>query len=120
MDGSLKDNSDLKFEYSEAPFAFWISRRSNGDILFDTRLSEIPSYDEPYHANDTSASVSVMPNHNIVFEPQYIQLSSALPQDANIYGLGQVTSPSYRRNSSYTRQTFWNADQGDFTFGKNV
>ncbi|TIC52139.1 hypothetical protein E3Q03_03394 [Wallemia mellicola] len=118
-DESLKDNSDLQFEYSEAPFAFWISRRSDGDILFDTRLSEIPSYDEPYNANDTSASISVMPNHNIIFEPQYIQLSSALPQNANIYGLGQVTSPSYRRNSSYTRQSFWNADQGGFAFGDN-
>ncbi|TIA92677.1 hypothetical protein E3P99_00525 [Wallemia hederae] len=111
-DAALKDSADLKFEYSDAPFAFWISRRSTGDVLFDTRLSEIPAYEEPYQANDTSASVSVMPNHNLIFEPQYIQLSSALPQDANIYGLGEVVSPSYRRNSSYTRQSNWASDIG--------
>ncbi|TIC03625.1 hypothetical protein E3Q18_00081 [Wallemia mellicola] len=112
VDESLRDNSDLEFQYSDAPFAFWISRRSNGDVLFDTRLSEIPAYGEPYDANDTSASVSVMPNHNLIFEPQYIQLSSALPQGANIYGLGEAVTPNYRRNSSYTRQTNWNNDEG--------
>lgn len=110
----------MKFDFTDAPFAFWISRRSNDDVLFDTRLSEIPAYDDPYDANDTSASVSVMPNHNMIFEPQYIQLSSALPQDANIYGLGPVVSPSYRRNSSYTRQSFWNADQGRMTYTEHA
>ncbi|TIA82432.1 hypothetical protein E3P98_01425 [Wallemia ichthyophaga] len=109
---ALKDSSDLQFDYTEAPFAFWITRRSNGQVLFDTRLSEIPSYSEPFDANDTSASVSVMPNHNLIFEPQYIQLSSALPQQANIYGLGEAVTPHYRRNSSYTRQTNWSNDEG--------
>lgn len=102
----------MKFEYSESPFAFWISRRSDGDVLFDTRLSNIPAYNEPYEADDTSASVSVMPNHNLIFEPQYVQLSSALPQSANIYGLGEAVVPHFRRNSSYTRQTVYGTDQG--------
>lgn len=53
-----------------------------------------------------------MPNHNLIFEPQYIQLSSALPQQANIYGLGEAVTPNYRRNSSYTRQTNWANDEG--------
>lgn len=74
----------------------------------------------PYGANDTSDSVSVMSNHNLIFENQYIQLSSAVPQGANIYGLGEAITPSYRRNSSYTRQTFWNADQGKHIEGEKI
>lgn len=76
------------FTYTTNPFTFTVARASNGDILFDTR------------------------NQTLIFENQYIQLTSSLPHDANIYGLGEVVSP-FRRNTTNTTQTDWAADIGD-------
>ncbi len=42
------------------------------------------------------------------------QLSSALPLDTNIYGLGEVVASSgFRRNIRGTIQTMWNRDAAD-------
>jgi alpha-glucosidase len=43
-----------------------------------------------------------------------LQLSSALPLDANIYGLGEVIASSgFRRDVRGTIQTMWNRDEPD-------
>ena len=43
-----------------------------------------------------------------------LQLSSALPLDANIYGLGEVIASSgFRRDVRGTIQTMWNRDATD-------
>ena len=43
-----------------------------------------------------------------------LQLSSALPLDANIYGLGEVIARSgFRRDVRGTIQTMWNRDATD-------
>ncbi|OSX68164.1 glycoside hydrolase family 31 protein [Postia placenta MAD-698-R-SB12] len=88
------DRSDLVFNYESFPFAFWITRRSDPDAmpLFDTR---------------------------IIFEDQYLQLTSALPYGANIYGLGEVVASSgFRRDVGTdggvgTIQTMWARDDAD-------
>jgi hypothetical protein len=42
------------------------------------------------------------------------QLSSALPLDTNIYGLGEVVASSgFRRDVRGTIQTMWNRDDAD-------
>ncbi|KAF7966062.1 hypothetical protein HWV62_40232 [Athelia sp. TMB] len=81
-------SSDLEFHYNPAPFAFWITRRSEKESapIFDTRSSSI---------------------------------SSVLPLDTNIYGLGEVVSSSgFRRDvgsngSNGTIQTMWARDDAD-------
>ncbi|EJF58514.1 hypothetical protein DICSQDRAFT_172868 [Dichomitus squalens LYAD-421 SS1] len=118
-DPSLKRNSDLEFQYESSPFAFWITRRSEPDAqpLFDTRTSSLPSTPiPPIIASDNSTALDGFP---LVFEDQYLQLTSALPLGANIYGLGEVLSSSgFRRDIGTdggvgTIQTLWARDSPD-------
>ncbi|KIL65252.1 glycoside hydrolase family 31 protein [Amanita muscaria Koide BX008] len=114
-DSSLKQKSDLVFNYDPSPFAFWITRRSDGLSaipLFDTRISSLPAPSiVPVMQNDTSTVLQGFP---LVFEDQYLQITSALPLDTNIYGLGEVIASSgFRRNIGGTLQTMWNRDVAD-------
>jgi alpha-glucosidase len=44
-----------------------------------------------------------------VFQNQYLNLRTSLPQDPNLYGLGEHSDPLRLPTTSYTR-TFWNRD----------
>ncbi|TFK70865.1 hypothetical protein BDN72DRAFT_896086 [Pluteus cervinus] len=105
---SFKQASDLVFNYQPTPFAFWITRRSHpwGAPLFDTRISSLPR--TPIAAANGTIALDGFP---LVFEDQYLQLTSALPLGANIYGLGEVVSSSgFRRDVDQTVQTMWARD----------
>ncbi|KAF9269738.1 hypothetical protein L218DRAFT_1072524 [Marasmius fiardii PR-910] len=114
---SFVNNSDLVFNFETSPFAFWITRRSDPESppLFDTRLNVLPATPvPPVIADDNSTALD---NFNLVFEDQYLQLTSALPTDANIYGLGEFYSESgFRRvisKNGGSIQTFWARDVAD-------
>ena len=116
---SLKGTSDLQFNYDPSPFAFWITRRSEPDAqpLFDTRLTSLPTTPiSPIIPGDNSTALDGFP---LVFEDQYLQLTSALPLGANVYGLGEVLASSgFRRDVGTnggvgTVQTLWARDAGD-------
>ncbi|KAJ1026727.1 hypothetical protein NDA16_002325 [Ustilago loliicola] len=122
VDGSTAEESDLVFHHtaengtqsSNGSWAFWIARKSSGDVIFDTRSANIPTYQEGINnvSSDTKRNSTAMPKHEIVFENQYLQLSSALPEDANIYGLGEYVTGSFRRNPDETLQPFFTLDAG--------
>lgn len=114
-----KDDSDLVFNYEISPFAFWITRSSepNSRPLFDTRISSLPQTPTPpVIPPDDSTALDAFP---LVFEDQYLQLTSALPFGANIYGLGEVVASSgFKRDVGAdggigTIQTLWARDAGD-------
>lgn len=111
-----KDTSDLIFHYETSPFAFWVTRRTEPDAhpLFDTRISSLPKTPIPLaFEGDPSTTLDGFP---LVFEDQYLQLTSALPRGTNIYGLGEVVaSSSFRRDIGTqdgpgTIQTMWARD----------
>lgn len=113
---STADNSDLVFNYEPSPFAFWITRRSEPGAtpLFDTRESSLPPTPiAPVIQRDNSTALDGFP---LVFEDQYLQLTSALPLDANVYGLGEVVASSGLRRDVGTNggvgtiQTDWGED----------
>ena len=112
-------SSDLVFNYDPNPFAFWITRRSDPDAepLFDTRASSLPPTPiPPVITSDNSTALDGFP---LVFEDQYLQVTSALPLGANIYGLGEVVASSgFRRDVGTddgvgTIQTLWARDVAD-------
>jgi alpha-glucosidase len=83
-------SSELAFDYIASPFAFWVTRKVDGHILFDTRRESIPTYTDMVEIEGRQSPYTILPAHPLVFEDQYLQISSALPNGANIYGLGEV------------------------------
>lgn len=131
---SYKLNSDLVFNYESSPFAFWITRRSQpaASPLFDTRAKSLPTVPTGRVVVHNSSTVSEA--FPFVFEKQYLQVSlfsrydvcsnfaclkltSALPYNTNVYGLGEVVSSSgFRRNigpDGGSMQTMWARDAAD-------
>ncbi|KAK7045115.1 glycoside hydrolase family 31 protein [Favolaschia claudopus] len=117
---SSANTSDLIFNYEASPFEFWITRRSDPDAfpLFDTRKASLPATPIPPVMKDDASTA--LDGFALVFEDQYLQLTSALPLDANVYGLGEVVATSgFRRdvgtNGGGTIQTNWDRDDPDPT-----
>ncbi|KAJ8579342.1 hypothetical protein M405DRAFT_939184 [Rhizopogon salebrosus TDB-379] len=85
--------------------------------LFDTRASSLPPTPiPPSNASDPSTAFDGFP---LVFEDQYLQVTSALPYGTNIYGLGEIIASSgFRREIGTdggvgTIQTHWSRDIQD-------
>ncbi|THV53748.1 hypothetical protein BGAL_0043g00340 [Botrytis galanthina] len=81
-------DSDLSFLWSNDPtFSFSIFRQSTGDVLFSTAGTKL------------------------IYENQFIEFASSLPENYNLYGLGESIH-GFRMGNNFTR-TFWAADVGD-------
>ncbi|KAI1502562.1 glycoside hydrolase family 31 protein [Biscogniauxia marginata] len=81
-------STDLEFSWNNEPsFSFKITRKSTGDVLFTTEGSQL------------------------VYEDQFIEFSSTLPENYNLYGLGE-TIHGLRLGNNLIR-TIYAADIGD-------
>ena len=80
--------NDLQFVYSNEPtFSFSVYRRSTGDTLFSTAGTKL------------------------VFENQFVEFASTLPENYNLYGLGE-TIHGLRLGNNFTK-TMYDADVGN-------
>uniref|UniRef100_A0A7N1A1R9 Alpha-glucosidase n=1 Tax=Kalanchoe fedtschenkoi TaxID=63787 RepID=A0A7N1A1R9_KALFE len=82
--------SSLIFSYTANPFGFSVRRKSNGDILFNSTADDCDKY------------------NNLVFKDQYLEISTKLPTEASLYGLGENTQPNGIKlvpNEPYTLYT---------------
>ena len=71
--------NDLSFLYSNEPtFSFSVFRKSTGDTLFSTMGTKL------------------------VFENQFIEFATSMPENYNLYGLGE-TIHGFRLGNNYTR-----------------
>lgn len=68
------------FNYIESPFEFWVTR-DNGEVLFDTR------------------------GYKLIFETQYLELTTNMEEDDNVYGLGEVIH-SLKLHKNFTRTLY--------------
>ncbi|TRM57022.1 glycoside hydrolase family 31 protein [Schizophyllum amplum] len=81
----VQDTAEIQFNYTESPFSFSIFRTNTSEVLFSTA------------------------SHPIIFEDQYLRLQTTLPENANIYGLGEHTN-SFRLDNHNTTLTMFNRD----------
>ncbi|KAI8957210.1 glycoside hydrolase family 31 protein [Daldinia sp. FL1419] len=93
--GAEETQSALKFDYTESPFSFSVSRSDSGEVLFDTSAA------------------------NIVFESQYLRLRTKLPENPSLYGLGEHSDPFMLNTTDYIR-TFWSQDSYGVPDGANL
>ncbi|THU98203.1 hypothetical protein K435DRAFT_965039 [Dendrothele bispora CBS 962.96] len=97
---SVVNSSDLVFNYDSKPFA----------------TSSLPSAPiPPFRPDDNGTAFD---GFELVFEDEYLQLTSSLPLNTNIYGLGEyIASSGFRRDvaNEGTIQTMWTRDVGDPT-----
>ncbi|KAF7294555.1 Glycoside hydrolase family 31 protein [Mycena indigotica] len=87
--------ANIQFKYTTSPFSFSIVRTSTSEVLFSTA------------------------SHPIIFESQYLRVKTALPSNANIYGLGEHTN-SFRLNPNNTTLTLWSRDAYGVPSGSNL
>jgi alpha-glucosidase len=87
--------SEVKFTYEQSPFSFAVSRISTGETLFNSSGS------------------------NFVFQSQYLNLRTSLPQNPNLYGIGEH-SDSLRLNTTEYTRTLWNRDAYTIPAGTNL
>ncbi|KAK9903797.1 hypothetical protein M0R45_000907 [Rubus argutus] len=67
--------TELVFSYTADPFGFAVKRKSDKQVLFN------------------SSSDSSDPYGELVFKDQYLEISTKLPKDASLYGLGENSQP---------------------------
>lgn len=93
---SISSNaSALKFSHESSPFSFKITRRTTGEVLFDTSAAPL------------------------IFEDQYLRLRTSLPENPNLYGLGEHTDSLRLNTTNYTR-TLWSRDSYGVPSGQNL
>ena len=88
MNESSMQSSDLELSWNNDPsFSFSVMRKSTGDMIFDT-----------------SGSV-------LVFEDQFVEFVTSMPENYNVYGLGERIH-GLRLGNNFTA-TIYAADAGD-------
>ncbi|KAK2762250.1 hypothetical protein FQN54_001260 [Arachnomyces sp. PD_36] len=87
--------SQIRFEFEANPFSFAVIRDGADEPLFDTAGSPL------------------------IFQSQYLNLRTSLPEDPNIYGLGESTDAFKLNTTDYTR-TLWNRDAYGTPPGTNL
>jgi alpha-glucosidase len=79
ISGISLSKSAIKFTCTFSPFSFKVIRTKDNEVLFSTS------------------------KHPLVFEPQYLRLATDLPQNPNIYGLGEHTDTFHLPTDNFTR-----------------
>ncbi|KAH8100348.1 alpha-glucosidase [Cristinia sonorae] len=88
-------SADIQFNYTTSPFSFSIFRTKTKEVLFSTA------------------------SHPLIFEPQYLRVKTNLPNNPNVYGLGEHTDSFRLPTHNYTR-TLWSRDSYSVPNGTNL
>ncbi|XP_076914891.1 alpha-xylosidase 1-like [Bidens hawaiensis] len=86
---------ELIFSCIAKPFSFAVRRKSNSQTLFNSSADE--SSPSPYNS--------------LVFKDQYLEVSTSLPNDASLYGLGENSQPHGIKLYPNDPYTLWTTDQ---------
>jgi len=91
----LASDASIEFVIVPNPFSFAVQRKGSLETIFNTSGSAL------------------------VFESQYLRLRTTLPQNPNLYGLGEDTDPFRLNTTNYTR-TLWSRDAYEIPSGTNL
>ena len=94
-DKTASSGAAVRFDINAEPFAFKVTRNSNGEVLFDTM------------------------GRVLIFQKQYVSLRTNLPQNPNLYGLGEH-SDSFRFHTKSYRRSFLNAESINIPTNANL
>jgi len=86
-------NALYRFGYTANPFGFYVVRTDSGEVIFNTTA-------------DSGAGALF---RNLIFEDQFLELSTHLPVGANIYGVGE-RKVSFRLPAG-NQLPIWTADE---------
>ncbi|KZT60573.1 glycoside hydrolase family 31 protein [Calocera cornea HHB12733] len=117
---SSEEESNLVVKWTDAPWGVSVYRKGEegGLPLFSTERRYLP--EEPIPPVEGMDESTALRGFNLVYEDQYVQLTTPLPPNANIYGLGEAISPSgFRRDPDATVGTDWARDAAD-PVGENM
>ncbi|KAF6137394.1 hypothetical protein GIB67_036431 [Kingdonia uniflora] len=102
LTSSEVSGSELIFSYTSDPFGFAVKRKSNGQTLFN------------------SSADGSDPFGNLVFKDQYLEISTKLPNDASLYGLGENTQPHGIKLKPNDPYTLYTADNSAINLNTNL
>ncbi|KAK3710118.1 hypothetical protein LTR37_010549 [Vermiconidia calcicola] len=88
-------DSALDFSWTKSPFNFKVTRKDSGDVLFDSSAAPL------------------------IFQDQYLRLRTSLPENPNLYGLGEHSDDFRLNTTDYTR-TLWSRDSYGIPAGTNL
>jgi alpha-D-xyloside xylohydrolase len=91
------NNRLLQLSYTVEPFGFAITRVSTGEVLF----------------NCTPPTQSDF--NSMVFKDQYLELTTQLPANASLFGIGESTRPDGLRLTRGRTYTLWATDMAAYT-----
>lgn len=92
----LASSHPLRISWTKEPFSFAVTRRADGEVLFNSLPEEDASFNP------------------MVFKDQYLEISTRLPQNSHLYGLGESTRPDGMRLSHGRTYTLWATDIGSW------
>lgn len=94
-ENAASSGAALKFDIVESPFSFKVTRKDNSEVLFDSSAAPI------------------------VFEKQYLRLRTSLPNNPNIYGLGEH-SDSFRFHTENYERVLLNSESPNIPHNANL
>ncbi|KZT11187.1 glycoside hydrolase family 31 protein [Laetiporus sulphureus 93-53] len=92
---TTSESALIGFNYTVSPFQFSIYRKSTSEVLFSTA------------------------SYPLIYEPQYLRVKTSLPDNANIYGLGESTE-NFRLPTDNLTRTLWSRDAYGVPNGTNL
>ncbi|KAF9626703.1 hypothetical protein IFM89_038798 [Coptis chinensis] len=101
-ESKISGNDELIFSYISDPFSFAVKRKSNGQTLFNSSSDE----SDPFSS--------------LVFKDQYLEISTKLPKDASLYGLGENSQPSGIKIQPNDPYTLYTADVSAININTNL
>lgn len=91
----------LQLSYTAEPFGFAVTRIATGETLFNST--------PPAHPSEEAAF------NSMVFKEQYLEISTQLPRNNSLFGIGESTRPDGLRLTRGRTYTLWATDMAAYT-----